>query len=100
VRYSSPEQAFAKLAGQNWTYYLNKLQLVIGRGDRDHKVDVDLGPNKMVSRKHAHIAYEEDEWWLTVEGRNGLKVDGSSIPAMEKVTLSNGYMPFFRFLTN
>ena len=91
-RYSSAEQAFGKLAGQNWTYYLNETEIVIGRGEKDSKVDVDLGPGKMVSRRHARILYEDEEWWVSVEGRNGVKVDGQSIPMNEKVTLSNGYV--------
>jgi forkhead protein FKH len=93
-RYSSAEQAFAKLSGQNWTYYLNETQIVIGRGDKENTVDVDLGPGKMVSRSHAQIAYEDEEWWLTVQGRNGLKADGLSIAMNEKITLSNGSVPF------
>lgn len=91
-RYSSPEQAFAKLSGQNWTYYLNETQIVIGRGEKETRVDVDLGPGKMVSRRHARIAYEDDDWWLTVDGRNGLKVDATSISMNEKVALANGYI--------
>jgi predicted component of type VI protein secretion system len=47
----------------------------------------------MVSRRHARIAYEDEDWWLTVEGRNGLKADGSSIAMNEKITLANGYSP-------
>jgi len=46
----------------------------------------------MVSRRHARIAYEDEDWWLTVDGRNGLKVDGSSITMHEKITLVNGYV--------
>ena len=65
---------------------------MIGRGEKESSVDVDLGPGKMVSRKHARIAYEEEEWWLTVDGRNGLKADGSSVAMNEKVTLANGYL--------
>ena len=91
-RYSSAEQAFAKLSGQNWTYYLNETQITIGRGEKESSVDVDLGPGKMVSRRHARIDYEEEEWWLTVDGRNGLKVDGTSVSINEKVALANGYI--------
>jgi FHA domain len=91
-RYSSPEQAFAKLAGQNWTYYLNETEIVIGRGEKEVSVDVDLGPGKLVSRKHARIAYEDEEWWLTVDGRNGVKVDGLLVDMNERVMLSNGYV--------
>jgi forkhead protein FKH len=46
----------------------------------------------MVSRRHARIAYEDEEWWISVDGRNGLKVDGQSVPMDEKVTLNNGYV--------
>jgi len=92
-RYSSAERAFAKLAGQSWTYFLNDTQIVIGRGDKENSVDVDLGPGKMVSRKHATIAYEDEEWWLTVFGRNGLKLDAMPIQMDERVTLANGYLP-------
>ena len=49
----------------------------------------------MVSRRHARIAYEDDEWWVTVDGRNGLKADGASIAMNEKITLNSGYLPFF-----
>jgi hypothetical protein len=89
-RYSSAERAFAKLSGQNWTYYLNDTQIVIGRGDKENSVDVDLGPGKMVSRRHACIAYEEEEWWVTVFGRNGVKLDGMSVQMDERVSLANG----------
>jgi len=91
-RYSSAEQAFAKLSGQNWTYYLNETQIVIGRGEKDSSVDIDLGPGKMVSRKHARIVYEDDKWCLTVDGRNGLKADGLSVAMNEKIILANGYV--------
>jgi len=62
-------------------------------------VDVDLGPGKMVSRRHAHIAYENDDWWITVDGRNGLKADGASVQINEKITLKNGYDPTIPSLT-
>jgi forkhead protein FKH len=87
------------LAGQNWTYYLNETQIIIGRGEKDSSVDVDLGPGKMVSRRHAHIAYENDDWWITVDGRNGLKADGASVQIHEKITLKNGYDPTIPSLT-
>ena len=96
-RYSSAEQAFAKLSGQNWTYYLNETQIVIGRGEKDSSVDIDLGPGKMVSRKHARIVYEDDKWCLTVDGRNGLKADGLSVAMNEKIILANGYVPSISF---
>jgi len=73
---------------------LNETEIFIGRGEKESTVDVDLGPGKMVSRRHARIAYEDGEWWIAVDGRNGLKVDGQSVPMNEKVTLSNGYVHY------
>lgn len=70
-------QAYAKLAGQNWTYFVQKLHVIIGRSSEQQEVDIDLGPAKVVSRKHASIEYssETQEWQLWVRGRNGVKVD-------------------------
>ncbi|RDW22935.1 fork head domain-domain-containing protein [Yarrowia lipolytica] len=70
-------QAYAKLAGQNWTYFVQKLHVIIGRSSEQQEVDIDLGPAKVVSRKHASIEYnsEAQQWQLWVRGRNGVKVD-------------------------
>ncbi|KAG5368844.1 Fork-head transcriptional regulator 2 [Yarrowia sp. C11] len=70
-------QAYAKLAGQNWTYFVQKLHVIIGRSSEQQEVDIDLGPAKVVSRKHASIEYnsESQQWQLWVRGRNGVKVD-------------------------
>ena len=54
----------------------------------------------MVSRNHAKIAYEDEEWWLTVQGRNGLKADGLPIAMNEKIALSNGYVSFILPVTD
>lgn len=72
-------QAYAKLAGSSWTYYVQSLNVVIGRTSDpvsdDNDVQIDLGPAKVVSRKHATIQYNGEFWELTVSGRNGVKVD-------------------------
>lgn len=72
-------QAYAKLAGSSWTYYVRTLNVVIGRtsepAGEDSDVQIDLGPAKVVSRRHATIQYNGEFWELTVSGRNGVKVD-------------------------
>lgn len=78
---SNEVQAYAKIAGRNWTYYVKTLKVSIGRNTESHaadEVDIDLGPSKVVSRRHAEIQYNLDarRWELFVYGRNGLKVDG------------------------
>lgn len=77
-------QAYAKLAGPTWTYYVQTLKVVIGRSSepllegQQPEVQIDLGPAKVVSRKHACIQYNGSYWELAVLGRNGVRVDTQS----------------------
>ncbi|PHH85784.1 hypothetical protein CDD83_11180 [Cordyceps sp. RAO-2017] len=69
-------KAYAKVAAQDWTFYITKLSVNIGRapeayqtdgddGDVNRQVHIDLGPSKMVSRDHASISFDpKDEKWL------------------------------------
>ncbi|ORY69821.1 fork head domain-containing protein [Pseudomassariella vexata] len=83
-------EAYAKLAGKDWTYYIRTLAINIGRSsepsqahqppddpkDKDF-VHIDLGPNKVFSRQTAIIFFDDaGSWVLRVKGRNGLKVNG------------------------
>ncbi|EFX05505.1 forkhead transcription factor fkh1 [Grosmannia clavigera kw1407] len=84
-------QAYAKIAAQDWTFYVTKLTVNIGRtsepppeypklydpdGDPEF-VHIDLGPSKMVSRQHAQIVFntKSEKWFVHVKGRNGVKVN-------------------------
>lgn len=108
--HSGGVQAYAKLAGANWTYYVTNLKVQIGRppdprpetsgsgatspSHRENatKVDIDLGPSKMVSRQHAIIEYDQANmnWQVVVMGRNGLKIDNEPIKKGTKTTLHSG----------
>ncbi|KAI0104890.1 hypothetical protein F4776DRAFT_647706 [Hypoxylon sp. NC0597] len=83
-------EAYAKIAAQDWTYYIKSLSINIGRtsepshaqppaqGQEDKDfVHIDLGPSKTFSRQTAIIYYDSDagRWFLQAKGRNGLKVD-------------------------
>lgn len=89
--------AYAKIAAQEWTYYVKNLVVNIGRStehphggavptDPDDKefVHIDLGPSKVFSRQTAIIYFDAEadpdadhgSWFLQVKGRNGLKVNG------------------------
>ncbi|KXS21092.1 hypothetical protein M427DRAFT_51371 [Gonapodya prolifera JEL478] len=79
---TGPIQAYAKLSGDNLTYYMRRLQCTIGRrsgtdsGGPAGAVDVDLGPlteSKTVSRVHARIQYNYrlGKFELAVYGKNG-----------------------------
>jgi len=107
--HSGGVQAYAKLAGATWTYYVTNLKVHIGRPPdprpgtsgsgagsppRDApKVDIDLGPSKMVSRQHATIEYDvagNMNWQIVVTGRNGLKIDNEPAKKGTRATLHSG----------
>lgn len=84
-------EAYAKLAAQDWTYYITTLSINIGRNsephtatyDPEHKdyVHIDLGPSKIFSRQTAVIYFDSEagRWFLQVKGRNGLKIDNGPL---------------------
>lgn len=96
-------KAYAKVAAQDWTFYITKLAINIGRApeavqgteddedDEDH-VHIDLGPSKMVSRAHASIVFDskDEKWLLQVKGRNGAKVDGQPLKPHLSHSLTSG----------
>lgn len=92
--------AYAKIAAQEWTYFVKHLVVNIGRttevaqgqsipSDPNHKdfVHIDLGPTKVFSRQTAMIYFDADAdpnsdhgcWFLKVKGRNGLKVNADTL---------------------
>ena len=100
---TQPEEkisAYYSLVFPNFTYYLQTLNVTIGRrcipantasSSDNPQVDVDLGPLKSVSRLHAKIEYEEEEerFILIVIGRNGAWVDGVWSGSGSKVPLND-----------
>ncbi|KAG9238149.1 putative fork head protein like protein [Amylocarpus encephaloides] len=101
-------QAYAKLAGKDWTFYVRSLNNVIGRPpegatpktpsgllgqvEEEDGVHVDLGPNKMVSRLHAEIYFnsEYESWNIHVKGRNGIRINEKTCRRGEKIELESG----------
>ena len=93
--------AYAKIAGRDWTYFVQDSTLNIGRPPDDKPsgtgqsspaadtqdlfpVNIDLGPSKFISRHHAEISYRSDErdnssWQITVNGRNGVRLNNTLI---------------------
>ncbi|CAB4253249.1 some similarities with Saccharomyces cerevisiae YIL131C FKH1 Forkhead family transcription factor with a minor role in the expression of G2/M phase genes [Maudiozyma barnettii] len=95
-------KAFAKLSGNNWTYFIKTLKVSIGRNtDKLDPIEgmaaietepnnvttdlngsnIDLGPAKTVSRKHGIIEFnsETGNWDLIITGRNGAKLNYKKI---------------------
>lgn len=94
---ASSIQAYAKICGAHWTYYINTTTINVGRtpepgarssigfraesspgvGGDEPNVHIDLGPHKHVSRHHATLFFDSSDlkWHVRIEGRNGLRVN-------------------------
>ncbi|RKF79591.1 Fork-head transcriptional regulator 2 [Golovinomyces cichoracearum] len=106
-------QAYAKLAGKDWTFYVKRLKNNIGRPPEgsvsfnaaadsndtiddsyqdDNTVHVDLGPSKTISRTHAEISFDSDTelWKIIVHGRNGIKLNNRILKRGETASLVSG----------
>ena len=96
--YGNNVSAYAKVCGREWTYYVKRLNVRIGRppdatarqgtsfgvesspaldDDDSTAVHIDLGPNKLVSRLHAELFFnhEDSKWHVRVNGRNGARLN-------------------------
>ena len=70
--------AIAKVKGRDFEYLVRQNRLVIGRNSTTRgDVDVNMGHSTFISRKHIEIFYEENNFFLTCNGKNGVFVDGA-----------------------
>lgn len=106
-------QAYAKVCGATWTYYINSTNVNIGRasepsarhsmasraesspGEGDNgpgEIHIDLGPHKHVSRLHGNLYFEGSDarWHVHVEGRNGIKLNHMVLRRGQQRTISCG----------
>lgn len=102
---------YGKIAGRNWTYIIQGVEINIGRPESHEKaesldtptsqtadasaksrISIDLGPDRQVSRLHAVISYdsEQEKWFITVNGRNGLRVDTQLLKRGTRAALRSG----------
>ncbi|KAJ2134652.1 hypothetical protein IWW49_006426, partial [Coemansia sp. RSA 1797] len=96
---TSPVQAYAKLEGPEFCYYVRTLEVSLGRHPSGtDTVDIDLGDSKAVSRRHAKIHYNfmSQSFELQVFGKNGCLVDdeyqakGRSVALRHKMVIQIG----------
>ena len=76
-------QAYAKLQGESFVYFIRTLTLTLGRRvPGSENVDVDLGPSRNISRVHARIEYDFQtrQFMITPLGKNGITVNGVVYP--------------------
>lgn len=82
------DTAYAKLLGDNFAYYVQTMSVVLGRRTKsastdvkqeqaEGEPDVDLGPSKSISRRHATIRYDTaaEAFFIQAHGKNGMQVD-------------------------
>ncbi|GAV28235.1 hypothetical protein PMKS-001705 [Pichia membranifaciens] len=89
-------QAYAMLDFDSFTFYVQTMQILLGRmveGDSlTDALDIHLGNQKAISRRHAKIFYNfgNQRFELSVLGRNGAFVDGNFVEKGVTVPLSDG----------
>ncbi|CAG8444210.1 7510_t:CDS:2 [Funneliformis caledonium] len=85
-------QAFAKLEGDNFCYYIKTLQVILGRkASGSDQVDIHLGSTKAISRQHARLYYnfQEQRFELEIFGKNGAYINEQFCERGFKVPLEN-----------
>lgn len=70
------QKAYAKIVGPGWIHYMMTPCVILGRGPAS--VDVVLGGDSSVSRRHAKIEFSPDlqAFEISVIGKNGIFVNG------------------------
>ncbi|TPX77119.1 hypothetical protein CcCBS67573_g01618 [Chytriomyces confervae] len=79
IQLQEPVQAYAKIESCDFTYFVRKLQIILGRKVAPNdQVDVHLGNIKCISRHHAKIQFNfaVQNFEIIVLGKNGAYVDG------------------------
>lgn len=66
----------AKLEGREFEYLVRQSRIIIGRNSSLGSVDVNMGHSSFVSRRHLEIRYENGNFYLSCNGKNGIFVDG------------------------
>ncbi|ORZ16231.1 fork head domain-domain-containing protein [Absidia repens] len=102
---SAPVQAYAKLEGEDFCYYIRTLQVTLGRkaaASTPNNVDIPLGNTKSVSRHHARLFYNftTQRFEMMVFGKNGALVNerfvecGATVPLENRTKIQIGDVAF------
>ena len=67
--------ALAKIQWKNQEYFVRQKRITIGRHSSKGAVDVDLGDSNFISRAHLEIVYDQPDFLLKCNGKNGIFVD-------------------------
>jgi adenylate cyclase len=78
-------------AGKESVFEREARQVIIGRPKYGLSVDIDLTPDQGVSRPHARIWDESEQYWIEdLNSINGTSVDGKPIKGKGKILLKPG----------
>ncbi|XP_018020358.1 uncharacterized protein LOC108676728 isoform X2 [Hyalella azteca] len=73
---SKGSTAIARLEGKEFEYMIRQSRVVIGRNSSKGDVDVNMGHNSFISRKHIEIYFDTPYFYMQCNGKNGVFVDG------------------------
>src|SRR5262245_2662988 len=77
--------------GKDSTFATDKRKVVIGRARPGLDIDLDLSPDKTVSRPHAAISQEGSRYWIEdLNSGRGTLVNGEEIKGMGRRRLEPG----------
>ena len=66
--------------GKNNSIYLRQKEVIIGRRGGEGPIDIDLHPDRSVSRQHAKLYYERHCWYIVdLRSSSGTFVDGIKV---------------------
>ena len=67
----------AKIHGKEFEYLVRQSKVVIGRNSSTQgEVDIHLGNSSFISRAHVEILFEQQQFYLKCNGKNGIFMDG------------------------
>ena len=67
----------AKIQGKEFEYSVRQARVVIGRNSSTQgDVDIHLGNSSFISRAHVEILFEQQQFYLKCNGKNGIFMDG------------------------
>lgn len=98
---ASEQQAYAKIVGPGWKYYMTKPKIILGRGGKGVDCDVQVSNESPVSRQHFSIRYAPEHESMEIENmsKNGILVNGEfkQIFSSPKLIKSQTEISFGRF---
>ena len=70
------DTAIGRLEGKEFEYMIRQSRVVIGRNSSKRDVDVNIGHNNFISRRHIEIYFDTPNFYMLCNGKNGVFVDG------------------------